>query len=154
MCTRVHTMGPARMLAWKDIYSSISHVHCWFFLCYCLYGIINVCIECACVSGRWHFVILCVCVCVQVAERALYYWSNDYIMSFMSDNCKVLFSIILPALYRNSSEHWNKWVLKKKRQDGVVLVIAIRKICRIIWYLFRKVWVELRLTIFPLEFWL
>ncbi len=45
---------------------------------------------------------------VQVAERALYYWSNDYVMSLMSDNCRTLFHIILPALYKHSNDHWNK----------------------------------------------
>ena len=45
---------------------------------------------------------------VQVAERALYYWSNDYIMSLISDNSAALFPIILPALYKHSKAHWNK----------------------------------------------
>ena len=44
----------------------------------------------------------------QVAERALYYWSNDYIMSLISDNSQSLFPIILPALYKHSKAHWNK----------------------------------------------
>ena len=46
--------------------------------------------------------------CLQVAERALYYWSNDYIMSLISDNSQALFPIILPALYKHSKAHWNK----------------------------------------------
>lgn len=45
---------------------------------------------------------------VQVAERALYYWSNDYIMSLIGDNCQSLFPIIIPALYKHSKAHWNK----------------------------------------------
>lgn len=45
---------------------------------------------------------------LQVAERALYYWSNDYIMSLVGDNCTILFPIILPALYKHSEAHWNK----------------------------------------------
>ena len=45
---------------------------------------------------------------LQVAERALYYWSNDYIMSLIGDNCETLFPIILPALYKHSKAHWNK----------------------------------------------
>lgn len=47
-------------------------------------------------------------LCMQVAERALYYWSNDYIMSLISDNSQSLFPIILPALYKHSKAHWNK----------------------------------------------
>lgn len=46
----------------------------------------------------------------QVAERALYYWSNDYIMSLISDNSQALFPIILPALYKHSKAHWNKTI--------------------------------------------
>lgn len=46
----------------------------------------------------------------QVSERALYYWSNDYIMSLVSENCEVLFPIILPALYKHSKSHWNKTI--------------------------------------------
>ena len=44
----------------------------------------------------------------QVAERALYYWSNDYVMSLVSDNCQTLFPIILPPLFHHSKAHWNK----------------------------------------------
>ena len=50
----------------------------------------------------------CCMLRVQVAERALYYWSNDYIMSLISDNSGALFPIILPALYKHSKAHWNK----------------------------------------------
>jgi len=46
----------------------------------------------------------------QVAERALYYWSNDYIMSLIGDNCQSLFPIIIPALYKHSKAHWNKTI--------------------------------------------
>ena len=31
----------------------------------------------------------------------------------MSDNCKTLFHIILPALYKHSNDHWNKYVSDK-----------------------------------------
>ncbi len=56
----------------------------------------------------------------QVAERALYYWSNDYVMSLISDNSQMLFPIILPALYKHSKAHWNKWV-----KDEACLVLEI-----------------------------
>ncbi|XP_064403531.1 serine/threonine-protein phosphatase 2A 56 kDa regulatory subunit gamma isoform-like [Halichondria panicea] len=46
----------------------------------------------------------------QVAERALYYWSNDYVMSLISDNSQTLFPVILPALYKHSKAHWNKTI--------------------------------------------
>lgn len=44
----------------------------------------------------------------QVAERALYYWNNEYIMSLISDNAAKILPIMFPSLYRNSKTHWNK----------------------------------------------
>uniref|UniRef100_A0A8C2ISY8 Serine/threonine protein phosphatase 2A regulatory subunit n=1 Tax=Cyprinus carpio TaxID=7962 RepID=A0A8C2ISY8_CYPCA len=44
----------------------------------------------------------------QVAERALYYWNNEYIMSLISDNAARILPIMFPSLYRNSKTHWNK----------------------------------------------
>merc|ERR1711874_62938 len=46
----------------------------------------------------------------QVAERALYYWNNEYIMSLISDNAASILPIMFPALYRNSKNHWNKTI--------------------------------------------
>ncbi|CAL8111936.1 unnamed protein product [Orchesella dallaii] len=46
----------------------------------------------------------------QVAERALYYWNNEYIMSLISDNATDILPIMFPALYRNSKTHWNKTI--------------------------------------------
>ncbi|XP_077300273.1 serine/threonine-protein phosphatase 2A 56 kDa regulatory subunit gamma isoform-like isoform X4 [Arctopsyche grandis] len=46
----------------------------------------------------------------QVAERALYYWNNEYIMSLISDNATHIMPIMFPALYRNSKSHWNKTI--------------------------------------------
>lgn len=47
---------------------------------------------------------------VKVAERALYYWNNEYIMSLISDNASVILPIMFPALYKNSKSHWNKTI--------------------------------------------
>lgn len=47
----------------------------------------------------------------QVAERALYFWNNEYIMSLISDNSSTILPIMLPALYENSKTHWNKTIL-------------------------------------------
>ncbi len=44
----------------------------------------------------------------QVAERALYYWNNEYIMSLISDNATTILPIMFPALYKNTKSHWNK----------------------------------------------
>ncbi|CAO1403464.1 unnamed protein product [Diamesa serratosioi] len=46
----------------------------------------------------------------QVAERALYYWNNDYIMSLITENSTVILPIMFPALYNNSKTHWNKTI--------------------------------------------
>ncbi|KAK0428717.1 hypothetical protein QR680_010968 [Steinernema hermaphroditum] len=45
----------------------------------------------------------------QVAERALYFWSNDYIMAMVDNNVEVILPIMFPALYKNS-KHWNKTI--------------------------------------------
>uniref|UniRef100_A0A2K5K888 Serine/threonine-protein phosphatase 2A 56 kDa regulatory subunit n=1 Tax=Colobus angolensis palliatus TaxID=336983 RepID=A0A2K5K888_COLAP len=44
----------------------------------------------------------------QVAERALYYWNNEYIMSLISDNAAKILPIMFPSLYHNSKTHCNK----------------------------------------------
>lgn len=46
----------------------------------------------------------------QVAERALYYWNNEYIMSLISDNANTILPIMFPALYKNTKSHWNKTI--------------------------------------------
>lgn len=45
----------------------------------------------------------------QVAERALYFWNNEYILSLISDNASTILPIMFPALYK-SKEHWNKTI--------------------------------------------
>ena len=37
---------------------------------------------------------------LQVAERALYFWNNEYIMSLIEENNQVIMPIMFPALYR------------------------------------------------------
>ena len=37
----------------------------------------------------------------KVAERARYYWNNEYIMSLISDNAATILPIMFPALYKN-----------------------------------------------------
>ncbi|KAL8589703.1 Serine/threonine-protein phosphatase 2A 56 kDa regulatory subunit delta isoform [Nucella lapillus] len=45
----------------------------------------------------------------QVAERALYFWNNEYILSLISDNVSSVMPLMFPALYK-SKEHWNKTI--------------------------------------------
>lgn len=47
----------------------------------------------------------------QVAERALYFWNNEYAMSLIEDNNSVIMPIMFPALYRISKEHWNQTIV-------------------------------------------
>ncbi|KAJ7740681.1 protein phosphatase PP2A0 B subunit gamma isoform [Mycena maculata] len=53
-----------------------------------------------CINGQ-HF---------QVAERALLYWNNEYVVNLMSDNLAVILPIVFPALYTNSKSHWNRTI--------------------------------------------
>lgn len=46
----------------------------------------------------------------QVAERALYFWNNDYILSLINDNVGVILPIVFPALHIDPSAHWNKTI--------------------------------------------
>ncbi|KAK2163254.1 hypothetical protein LSH36_83g04017 [Paralvinella palmiformis] len=47
----------------------------------------------------------------QVAERALYFWNNEYIMSLIEENSSSILPIMFPALYRISKEHWNQTIV-------------------------------------------
>jgi hypothetical protein len=44
----------------------------------------------------------------QVAERALYYWNNEYVVNLMGEHIAVILPIVFPALYTNSRTHWNR----------------------------------------------
>ncbi|KAM0792140.1 hypothetical protein ACM66B_004839 [Microbotryomycetes sp. NB124-2] len=53
-----------------------------------------------CVSSQ-HF---------QVAERALYYWNNEYIVNLIGENIHVILPIVFSSLYTNSNGHWNRQI--------------------------------------------
>ena len=46
-----------------------------------------------------------------MAERALYFWNNEYILSLIEENNGVIMPIMFPALYRISKEHWNPTII-------------------------------------------
>ncbi|KAK3698063.1 serine/threonine-protein phosphatase 2A 56 kDa regulatory subunit delta isoform [Vermiconidia calcicola] len=46
----------------------------------------------------------------QVAERALYFWNNEYFCNLVSDNCDVILPIMFAPLYENSKGHWNRTI--------------------------------------------
>ncbi|KAI9592805.1 protein phosphatase 2A regulatory B subunit [Syncephalis fuscata] len=46
----------------------------------------------------------------QVAERALYYWNNEYIVNLIAENIKIIMPIMFGALYKHSKTHWNSTI--------------------------------------------
>lgn len=69
---------------------------------------------------RTEVMYICICLCTgpsfclfilsQVAERALYFWNNEYILSLIEENCQVILPLVFGTLYRVSKEHWNQSV--------------------------------------------
>ncbi|KAI6216413.1 Serine/threonine-protein phosphatase 2A 56 kDa regulatory subunit gamma isoform isoform X3 [Aphelenchoides fujianensis] len=47
----------------------------------------------------------------QVAERALYFFNNEYLLDLVGQNIEKILPIIYPALGRSSKTHWNKNIL-------------------------------------------
>ncbi|XP_034017611.1 serine/threonine-protein phosphatase 2A 56 kDa regulatory subunit alpha isoform isoform X1 [Thalassophryne amazonica] len=47
----------------------------------------------------------------QVAERALYFWNNEYILSLIEENIDKILPIMFGSLYRISKEHWNQTIV-------------------------------------------
>lgn len=47
----------------------------------------------------------------QVAERALYFWNNEYFCNLVSDNVEIILPIMFAPLYENSKGHWNRQVI-------------------------------------------
>lgn len=47
---------------------------------------------------------------LQVAERALFLWNNEHIVSLIAQNRIVILPIIFEALERNIQSHWNQAV--------------------------------------------
>jgi serine/threonine-protein phosphatase 2A regulatory subunit B' len=47
----------------------------------------------------------------QVAERALFVWNNDQVISLFAPNRQAIMPIVVPALEQNSQNHWNQAVL-------------------------------------------
>ncbi|KAI0116809.1 protein phosphatase 2A regulatory B subunit [Daldinia grandis] len=46
----------------------------------------------------------------QVAERALYFWNNEYFCNLVSDNVDIILPIMFAPLYENSKGHWNRTI--------------------------------------------
>ncbi|KAI8972033.1 protein phosphatase 2A regulatory B subunit [Mycotypha africana] len=46
----------------------------------------------------------------QVAERALYIFNNEFIMSLVHENAQVIMPMMFEPLYEHSKEHWNRTI--------------------------------------------
>ncbi|KAI2732908.1 hypothetical protein DTO012A8_10125 [Penicillium roqueforti] len=46
----------------------------------------------------------------QVAERALYFWNNEYFCNLVSDNVETILPLMFAPLYENSKGHWNRTI--------------------------------------------
>jgi serine/threonine-protein phosphatase 2A regulatory subunit B' len=46
----------------------------------------------------------------QVAERALYFWNNEYFCTLVSENVNVVLPIMFAALHENAKTHWNRTI--------------------------------------------
>jgi len=46
----------------------------------------------------------------QVAERALFLWNNEYIVSLIAKSRDVILPVLYPALEANTTKHWNSTV--------------------------------------------
>lgn len=44
----------------------------------------------------------------QVAEHALLFWNNEYVVNLMSRNLETVLPLVFPALYSNARLHWNQ----------------------------------------------
>lgn len=47
----------------------------------------------------------------QVAERALYFWNNEYILSLIEEHSAAILPIMFSSLYQISKEHWNQTIV-------------------------------------------
>jgi len=47
----------------------------------------------------------------QVAERALYFWNNEYIVSLIEENSTLIMPIVFMPLYDAAKHHWNSTIV-------------------------------------------
>ncbi len=52
----------------------------------------------------------CAGTCAQVAERSLFLWNNEYIVSLVAQQRTAVLPLIFAALERNEKQHWNPQV--------------------------------------------
>jgi len=47
----------------------------------------------------------------QVAERALYFWNNEYVVSLIEENSALIMPIVFMPLYDAAKHHWNSTIV-------------------------------------------
>jgi len=47
----------------------------------------------------------------QVAERALYFWNNEYILTLIEEHSSTILPIMFSSLYQISKDHWNQTIV-------------------------------------------
>ncbi|EHK25976.1 uncharacterized protein TRIVIDRAFT_35847 [Trichoderma virens Gv29-8] len=61
----------------------------------------------------------------QVAERALYFWNNEYFCNLVSDNVEIILPIMFAPLYENSKGHWNSRTIHGMVYNAMKLFMEI-----------------------------
>jgi serine/threonine-protein phosphatase 2A regulatory subunit B' len=46
-----------------------------------------------------------------VAERALYYWNNEYVVSLIEENIRMVMPIVFMSLYEAAKTHWSATIV-------------------------------------------
>mmetsp|Transcript_16953 Transcript_16953/g.43828 ORF Transcript_16953/g.43828 Transcript_16953/m.43828 type:complete len:597 (-) Transcript_16953:540-2330(-) len=91
------TYSPKEVLFLNEVEEILEMIHANEFhaIMHPLFGKVAACI------GSPHF---------QVAERALFLWNNEYVVSLIAQNREQILPIVFEALYNNSRSHWNSTV--------------------------------------------
>uniref|UniRef100_A0A672H8Y9 Serine/threonine protein phosphatase 2A regulatory subunit n=1 Tax=Salarias fasciatus TaxID=181472 RepID=A0A672H8Y9_SALFA len=103
----------------KQISRCVANPH---FQCLYLLASRSLCVTALCVNrlyrprhfSSWFYAAPsapCASPSSQVAERALYFWNNEYILSLIEENIDKILPIMFGNLYRISKEHWNPYVV-------------------------------------------
>ena len=61
----------------------------------------------------------------QVAERALYFWNNEYFCNLVSDNVEIILPIMFAPLYENSKGHWNRYVCCDIKVVAMLIMVGL-----------------------------
>ena len=64
----------------------------------------------------------------QVAERSLFLWNNEYIVSLVAQHRHAVLPLVFPALERNARSHWNPAVhglTVNVRTTGLTLTLMV-----------------------------